>query len=299
MRIARWQKDKSYFLQETKKLGCEGIVVDADLNEDVQYSQAQDLINKGYKALVIAAVNSTTGAAIVRLAKKNGVKTISYDGIINNCPLDYSISFEDKTIGKLMAEYVLSKVPSGNYMIIGGDKSNANSIQIRNGEEEVLAPSVKDGKIKIIYSTYTEGWATDEAHMIMEKYLRLSGGNNPDAILVSNDDMAQGVITAYEEAKLPLPIITGQDASLAGCRNIMLGKQSMTVYKPIQKLAAIASDLAFKAAKGEKIKGINASKFNGMNNIPMIYVDILAVDKNNMKSTVIADGFEKEEDILK
>ncbi len=297
MRIARWQKDKNYFLEEIKKRGCEGIVVDADLNEQVQLEQAQTLIKQGVKVLVIAAVNSTTGAVIVRLAKENGVKTISYDGIINNCPLDYIVAFEDKKIGKLMAEYALSKAQKGNYIIIGGDKTNANSVQIREGEDEVLAPNLKDGKIKIIYSSYTESWSTEEAYMTMKAILRLSD-DRPIAILASNDDMAQGIITAYEQENLLLPVITGQDASLVGCRNIMKNKQSMTVYKPIKKLSASVAELAVKSAKGEKIQSFDAAIFNGMFDIPVIYVDILTVDKNNMESTIIKDEFQNAKEII-
>jgi D-xylose transport system substrate-binding protein len=298
-RVARWQKDKAYFLEETKRLGCQGIVVDADLNDQVQFAQAQDLIKQGVKVLLIAAVNSTTGAAIVRLARENGVKTISYDGVINNCPLDYIIAFEDKKIGKLMAEYALSKAKSGNYMIIGGDKTNANSVQIREGEEEALTPYLKNGSIKITYTSYTEGWATDEAYMTMKKILELSDESRPSAILVSNDDMAQGVITAYEQENIPLPIITGQDASLKGCRNIMQGKQSMTVYKPFKKLAAKAAEVAYKIAKGEKIDGIATTVLNGESDVPLINIDILAVDKTNMESTLIKDGLQTREDIMK
>jgi len=299
MRIARWQKDKSYFLQETKKLGCEGTVVDADMNEEVQISQARDLIKQGYKVLVIAAVNSTTGAAIVRLAKENGVKTVSYDGVINNSPLDYIVSFEDKKIGKYMAEYAVSKASSGDYIIIGGDKSNANAVQIRNGEEEVLAPYIKDGRIKITFSSYTEGWSSEDAYITMKNVLKLSSEHRPVAILASNDNMALGVIQAYEEEGFSLPLVTGQDASLDGCRSIMKNKQSMTVYKPIQKLAAKAAEIALRAAKGEKVEGEKNTIFNGMVDVPIIYVDIVKVDKNNMESTVIADGFQSREEILK
>ena len=298
LRIARFQKDKEYFLSESKRLGCEGIVVDADNDEALQFKQAQDLIDQGYKTLVIAAVNSTTGAAIVRLANKNKVKTIGYDGIIENCPLDFIISFNDKKIGTLMAENAVSKATNGNYIIIGGDRANANSILIRNGEEEILSSYTKDGRIKICYGSYTEGWNKEDAYMTMKNYLRLSGGDKPVAVLAANDNMADGVIQAFEEEGIPIPIVTGQDASLIGCQNVMMGKQSVTVYKPIKKLAAMAAEVALKAAKGEKIEG-NAVTFNRLIDVPTIFVDIIAVSKDNMESTVIADGFQKREEVMK
>jgi D-xylose transport system substrate-binding protein len=299
MGASRWQKDKTYFLKESQKLGCESVVLDANFNEALQYSQAEDLIKQGFKALVIAAVNSTTGASIVRLAKANNVITIAYDGILGNCQLDYMISFDDEIIGKLMAEYALTKAKSGNYVIIGGDKVNINSIKIHLGEEKVLSPYTKNGQIKISYLAFAENWSQDEAYLIMRNYLKLSCGNMPAAVLVASDNMAQGVIKAFEDENIPFPIITGQDASLLGCQNIMLHKQAMTVYKPIQKLASMAAKIAFNAAKGEKIEEANATSFNGLKDVPTIHIDISTVDKNNIESTVVADGFEKMEDIMK
>jgi D-xylose transport system substrate-binding protein len=299
MHAARWKKDKDNFLIEAKKMGCEAEVLDANFSESTQYSQAVDLINRGFKTLVIGAVNSTTGAAIVRLANKNNVHTIAYDGIIENCPLDYIISFNDKEIGVLMAQYALSKAKSGNYVIIGGDKANINSTQIRNGEEEVLSEYLKDGRIKISYGDYAEKWSRDEAYMIMKQYLKLSANDRPVAVLVSSDNMTQGVINAFLEANISIPIITGQDASLLGCQNIMCDRQAMTVYKPVQKLAAMAANLAFKLAKGEIINDAKSTINNGFVDVPVVHVGILSVDKNNIESTVVADGFEKKEDIMK
>lgn len=295
---SRWQKEKEYFIKETQKLGCEGTVVSADFNEYRQYSQAEKLIDEGYQTLVIGAVNSTTGAAIVRLAKKNGVTTIAYDGIIGNCPLDYLITFDNKKIGKLMAEYAVSKVPQGNYVIIGGDRANLNATQIRKGQEEVLSTYTRNNSIKISYSTFIDGWNPENAYNTMKNYLVLSSEELPVAVLTSSDEMAQAVIKAYEDEKVKLPIVTGQDASLLGCRNLMLDKQAMTVYKPGQKLAALAANLAFKTAKGENIDLVNSSTFNGYYNVPTVHVDISSVDKDNLNSTVIADGFQKMEEIM-
>ena len=73
----------------------------------------------------------------------------------------------------------------------------------------------------------------------------------------------------------------------------------MTVYKPIQKLAAKAAEISMKAAKGEKVDGENVTLFNGTDNVPIIYVDIIKVDKSNIESTVIADGFQSKEEIMK
>src|ERR1035437_9035106 len=99
LKTSRFLKDKECFLAEAAKLGCEGIVVEADNNEQLQFKQLEDLIKQGVKAIAIAAVNSNSAGVMVRLAKENGVKTIAYDGILTNSPLDYCIAFDNKKIG--------------------------------------------------------------------------------------------------------------------------------------------------------------------------------------------------------
>jgi D-xylose transport system substrate-binding protein len=299
LKIARFQKDKEYFTLEAQKLGCEAIVVEADNIESVQLQQAQDLISQGVKVMVIAAVNSYTGAVMVRNAEDEGIKTICYDGMINNCPLDYMVTFDNKKIGTMMAEYLISKVQKGNILILGGDKSNLNAIQIRNGQEEVLAPYTKDGRIKITFADYIETWMGDEAYIMTKNYMHLTCGEVPVAILGANDNIADGVIQAIEEVGAPMPVITGQDASLLGCQNIMKGKQSMTVYKPIKNLATKAADMAYQMAIGNKVEGVNTTTWNGMYDVPTVTIEMISVDKNNMETTVIADGFQKKDDVLK
>jgi D-xylose transport system substrate-binding protein len=303
LNIARFHKDSSLFVEEAKKLGCEGIVVNADNNEQLQFNQARELIDNGVKTLIIAAVNSNTAALMVRMAQDEGVNTISYDGVLNNCAVDYCITFDNKKLGELMAQYAVSKAPEGDYIILGGDKTNLNAVEIRQGQENIIAPFVAQGKIKITYDTYIEGWNREEAYITMKRYLQLSSGKIPAAVIGANDEIALGVIRAIEEyadgKEVDLPVTTGQDASLDGCQSIMQDKQSMTVYKPIRQLTAVAAEVAFKMSKGEKVEGVNATTNNGTKDIPTIILNLVSVNKQNMESTVIADGFQNKKDVLK
>lgn len=303
LNISRFHKDSAFFVKEAEKLGCEGLVVSADNNEQLQFDQAKELIDKGVKVLIIAAVNSNTAGMMVRMAIDNGVKTISYDGVLNNCDVDYCISFDNEKIGELMAQYAVSKAPQGEYMILGGDKSNLNAIQIRQGQEKVLAPYIAQGKIKVTFDTYVENWNRDEAYMIMKRYLNGSCGKVPAAVIGANDEIGLGTIKAVEEyyngESVVLPVVTGQDASADGCVSIVQGKQSMTVYKPIIQLAGKAAEVAVKLAKGQKIEGVNATTNNGYKDIPTILINLISVDKQNLESTVIADGFLNKADVYK
>jgi D-xylose transport system substrate-binding protein len=116
-------------------------------------------------------------------------------------------------------------------------------------------------------------------------------GRNIDAVVVSNDGTAGGAVQALQEDGLAgKVIVTGQDADLAACQRILRGTQAMTVYKPLKNLAALAARVAVDVAKGHK-PAATASLDNGVKKVPSIFEKIIAVDKENLMSTVVADGF--------
>ena len=65
----------------------------------------------------------------------------------------------------------------------------------------------------------------------------------------------------------------------------------MTVYKPIRKLATFTAEGAVKLSKGEELDNLNGSINNGKKDIPSLLLETIMVDKNNIRETVIADGF--------
>jgi D-xylose transport system substrate-binding protein len=292
----RFQKEKDYFTTKVKELDGEAIVMNGDNNDVLQIQQANDLIREGVKVLVIACVNKYTAAQIVRNAHEKNIKVIAYERIIANCDLDYFISFDNVKVGELMANYALQKKPTGNYILLCGDKSDQNAIWVRQGYLNVLTPAINAGKIKIIYQTYVEDWLPANAEFEMNQCLGLSA-SAPDVILSSYDGMSSGAIRALERSKIDsLPIITGQNAELESCRNIVKGKQSITIYKAVKPEAETAATLAMQLARKEKVV-TNQIISNGTKDVPSILLDPVLVDANNMKSVVIKDNFQKESEI--
>ena len=293
----RYVKEKLFFTAKIKDLGGEAIITSADNNDQTQIQQATDLINQGVKVLVVNPLNSNTAATIVRNAHYKGVKVIAYDRLIKNCDLDYYLTFDNEKVGKLMAEYVTKIKPNGNYILLGGDKSDQNAVWVKNGQKSALTPFLSSGSIKIVYDCYIESWSGDNARNEMKKYIDLSN-STPDVILSAYDGMSTGVIDllmAYNLAGKVL--ITGQDAELAACRNIVKGYQIMTIYKPVKQLAIKAAELSMKLAKNEKITDAKKTIDNDQVEVPTIFLDPIVVDKNNLKTTVIADGYMLEKDI--
>ncbi|MDP4209487.1 MAG: substrate-binding domain-containing protein [Bacteroidota bacterium] len=294
----RNKREKEYFTQKIQELGGEAIIASAEYDDKVQISQADDMIQKGVKVIIVSSVNFNSAAAIVRNAHRHGVKVLAYDRIIKNCDLDFYISFNNVKVGELMAQYVTKLKPEGKYMLLGGDKADHNAIWIKEGQHKELDPFVKSGKIKVVYDSFLESWSAENAQSETSKYFDLSLNDAPDVILSSGDGVATGVIEALKAHGLNGKIlVTGQDASLAACRNIVKGDQTLTIYKPFKGLAIKAAELGMLLAKGEKITETTTTIWNGAINVPALLFEPKLVDKNNLKSTVIADGFQSEKDV--
>jgi D-xylose transport system substrate-binding protein len=218
--------------------------------------------------------------------------------MIFNCDLDYYVSFDNVKVGELMANFAIKLKPKGNYMLLSGDKADKNAIWVRQGHRKIIDPLVKSGDIKIVYDMYIEDWSSDNAYHEMKTYLNLSCVNVPDVILSAYDGISTGALKALDENHVTaLPVITGQNAELDACRNILNGRQSMTIYKPLKTEAEQAAILAVKCAKNESVEKTGKTSYNGAIEVPSLLIEPICVTASNMKSTIIADGFLKEAEV--
>jgi D-xylose transport system substrate-binding protein len=169
---------------------------------------------------------------------------------------------------------------------------------MRKEQEQVLKGAKESGKIKIVAEQHITDWKPDLALNFVENALT-QNNDNIQAVVVSNDGMAGGVISALDKKKLTGKIIvTGQDAQKDALQRIAEGKQSMTVYKPIIPLATGAVDAALKLAKKEPLANAITFHNDKLNkDIPAILLEVIVVDKNNLMETVIKDGYVKYEDV--
>jgi D-xylose transport system substrate-binding protein len=294
----RYQKEKIYFSEKIKELGGEALITSADYNDQTQIRQAKELIDQGAKVLVVNPLNLNTAAAIIRFAHESNVPVIAYDRLIRNCDLDYFITFDNEKVGKLMADYVIKSRPQGKYILLGGDKADQNAVWVKKGQQDALKSYLNSGGIKIVYDIYVEDWSGDNARNEIKRYLDLSG-DIPDVILSSYDGMSTGVIDLLREYGIQPGqiLITGQDAELPACRNMVQDYQTMTIYKSVRNLAFKAAEISIKLTKNEKVTEVNTTIFNGEKEVPTIFLDPVLVDKNNLKTTIVADGFHTESEI--
>ncbi|NLG85350.1 MAG: sugar ABC transporter substrate-binding protein [Firmicutes bacterium] len=290
----RWKVDRDLFKAEIEKLGGEVIVAAANGDENLQNSQAENLITQGVDVLVVIAQNGETASAIVNSAHKSKVPVIAYDRLIKNCDLDLYVSFDSVKVGELMAEYVCRLRPSGNYFIINGSPTDNNAHLVRQGFYNVLK---KYPKIKVVFEQWCDSWSPEKALKHVENGLT-QFKNDVQVILCANDGTCGGAVQALAEQKLAGKVLTtGQDAELAACKRIVAGTQAVTIYKPIKKLALAAAKATAELAAGKTPSEINEKVNNGRSDVPSIMLMPIQVDKNNMREVIVADGYHTEEEI--
>jgi len=295
--IERWENDRDFLVEKIEELGGTVIVKIADNDADKQLAEAKELLANGVDVLVVVPVDQFAAADIVNEAHKHDVKVISYDRLIKNCKLDFYVSTDNVEIGSLQANYLTTIKPTGNYALIGGAINDNNSQLLYLGQRNVLQPLVERGDINIIYNEFTDNWSEKEGYEHTKKILALN--KKVDAIIAANDAIARGVIRALDEADLEDVLVAGMDADLPNLQLIVAGKQTCTIYKPYEKLAATTADLAMKLARCEECENTFQTVSNGAKLVPTVFHNGMIVNKENLKLTVISEGYQTEEEVYK
>ncbi|QQZ09380.1 D-xylose ABC transporter substrate-binding protein [Heyndrickxia vini] len=292
----RWLKDRELFKVAVEKLGGEVEITAANGDDALQISQAETLISRGIDLLVVVPHNAEAMAAIVNKAHSAGIKVLSYDRLVKNSYVDLYVSFDNIKVGELQAEAITKLVPKGKYVYIGGADTDNNAHLFKQGVFNVLQPFIDRGDITIVFDQWTKDWVPTNAFANMEMALK-ANHNKIDAVIAANDATAGGVIQALKKHGLAgRVLVAGQDADLAASQRIIKGTQTMTVYKPIKILTEKAAKLAIKMAKGEKVKTVRKVN-NSKMEVPSVLLTPIAVGKDNIDETIIADGFHSKREV--
>lgn len=291
MKGERWQTDESAFETRAKQLGAEVISADAGGDDERQFRQVKDMIKAGIKALVLLPRDTSKAGRMVEAAKAAHVKVISYDRLVLDSDVDLYVSFDRLEIGSMQADYLVKHAPKGNYVLIAGSPNDGGAKILHDTQMKVLQPYIDRGEIKVIADGYTKDWLPSEAYLAMLKAIDASHGDIA-AVVASNDGLAGGAIQALREHHLDGKVlVSGQDADLAAVICIAQGVQSMTVYKPVANEARVAAEEAVRLAKGEKTRA-NRTVNNGKTDLPAILLKPTVVTRDNIKTTVVQDGFQ-------
>ncbi len=296
----RWIGDRDLFVARAQELGMDVLVESANSDDTRQLRDVESLLTRGVDALVIIPRNGPAMARAVEMARAEGVPVLSYDRLITGAEPDLYITFDNVKVGELQAQFIADRIPSGGKLRlvrIYGAKTDNNAVLFKKGQDQVLEPLIAAGKIEVVHEDWATDWTPENAKRITNAAIT-KAGKGIDAILASNDGTAGGAIQALIEEGLDgKVIVTGQDADLAACQRIVHGSQTMTVYKPLKLLTSRAAELALKLAQGRPIIAKDSTD-NGKIQVPSVILEIVAVTRENLRDTVVADGFRSEKEVF-
>ncbi|NHA69848.1 substrate-binding domain-containing protein [Phycicoccus flavus] len=270
---------------------CEVVYSNAEQDAAKQQQQAEAAVTQGVDVLVLDAVDGKSAATIVNSAKSQGVPVVAYDRFVTGS--DYYVSFDNQKVGELQGQGLVDAMKaegndSGDIVMINGSPTDANAADFKKGAHSVLDSS--GYTIKAEYDT--PDWSPDKAQAWMEGQVGSLKGNLV-GVYAANDGTAGGAIAALKGGGVkPLPPVTGQDAELAAIQRIIAGDQALTIYKAIKPEAEDAAKAAIALADGGKPEA-SADK----EGVPATLLDPVVVTKDNIKDTIIADGFYKAADV--
>ncbi len=302
---ARWEtQDRPRLEAAIKKYAPNATIsyANGEGNAANQLRQAEAAITAGAKVLMVAPVDGVQAGEIARKARDAGVKLIAYDALILEAPVDYYVSFDNERVGALMGEYLAKVTKDGDTIVmIGGSPTDNNATLFEKGSLSVLQPMYDAGTRKLGERTLTPEWKLENAQREMEQALSKLD-NNVQGVVVGNDNLATGVIAALRAQGLAGKVpVTGQDATIVGLQQIVLGEQGMTVYKAIAAEADASAKLAAYLLDGSEPPAelVNGKVDNKAGEVPSVLLEPVAVTVDNIDSTVVADGFVTWDDICK
>jgi D-xylose transport system substrate-binding protein len=298
LKEARWQADREAFVKRAEQLGAEVLVQAANSDDAKQIADVKALLTSDIDALVVVPHDGKAMAEAVRLAHAADVPVLAYDRMIRDVAVDLYVSFDNVRVGRLQAEYLLTKLPHSagrplRLVRVHGARTDYNAAQFKEGQDELLAPLIARGEVKVLFEDWADDWKPESAKRIVNAAITQHGATF-DAVLAANDGTAGGAIQALSDEGLEgKALVTGQDADLVALQRIARGSQAMTIYKPVRKLAMRGAELAVALAKAKPIIARDAVH-NGLEEIPSLLFDVVTVTRDNLRETVIKDGFTTE-----
>ena len=302
----RWPVEYELMKKLAAEKGAELVVEVANHDAQLQNSQIEKLVSEGVNVIIIVAEDGATAASAVKLAADAGIPCISHDRLIKSDKLAAYISFDNVAVGRAQGNGILKRVKTGKFVLLGGSPTDNNAILFRKGQMEAIQPLVEKGDITIVADQWVENWAPANATKLMGDIL-MAQGNAVDAVVASNDGTALGALQALKAQGLAGKVpISGQDATAAGCKSIVEGELTMTVFKDVRLLTPMAMDMAIKLAKKEKIDGLRDYALadltldkNLTGNVPCKFLDVVEVDQSNVYDVIVKSGFQPYDEIYK
>jgi len=311
--LQRWNQDGENMKAELEKAGYEVDLQYANNDIGTQVSQIETLISNGAKVLVIASIDGESLGDPLSKAKEAGIPVIAYDRLImQSDAVDYYATFDNYMVGTRQGEFLEEKLDLKNaegpfnMEIFTGDPGDNNAKFFYGGAIDVLMPYIEEGKIVVpsgsidFDAVATAAWSTETAQSRMDAIIasNYADGTTLDAVLCSNDSTALGVTNALAAYTGEWPLITGQDCDIANVKNIIAGKQSMSIFKDTRALAAQTVKMVDALMQGQEAEVNDTTTYdNGTGIIPTYLCEPVFADANNYKELLVDSGYYTEDQL--
>ena len=319
--LERWNNDGAGLKAQLEEMGYQTQLDYADNKNELQIQQLENQINAGAKVLVIASIDGKTLGPTLQKAADKGIKVVAYDRLILENPnVDYYATFDNYKVGQLQGNFIKDalKLDSAagpfNFEPFAGSPDDNNASLFFQGAWDVLKPFVDSGKLVINSETGKKAagnwqdigileWKSATAQSEMENRLNsFYTDKKVNVVLSPNDSLALGIAQALETAGYAVgpdyPVLTGQDGDVANVKNILAGKQSMTVWKDTRELAKRVATMVDQIVKGSTVEVNDEKSYdNGVKVVPSYLLDPEVVVKDDVQSKLVDSGFIKADQL--
>ena len=312
--LQRWNQDGANMQSELEAAGFEVDLQFASNDVQTQLSQVENMISSGCNVLVIAAIEGSSLGEALDMAKEAGIPVIAYDRLLmDSDAVSYYATFDNYMVGTVQGTYVKDTLDLDNaegpfnIEFTAGDPGDNNAGYFFNGAFDVLKPYIDEGKLVVVsgQKTFEEcatpTWATETAQSRAENILSsyYADGTNIDVWLCSNDSTALGVENALAaNYNGTYPIVTGQDCDIENTKNMIAGKQSMSVFKDTRTLASQVVKMITQILNGEEVDVNDTETYNNnVITVPSYLCEPVFADVNNYKELLIDSGYYTEDQL--
>ena len=308
----RWINDGNNMVKQFQALGYKTDLQYGDNVVENQVSQVENMITKGDKLLVIAAIDGSSLTDVLAKAKASKIPVISYDRLIlGTANVDYYATFDNFKVGVLQGSYITKALglDSGkkgpfNIELFAGSPDDNNAPFFFKGAMSILQPYidkkelvVKSGQTKFAQAA-TLRWDGGLAQTRMDNLLSKSyTSGRVDAVLSPYDGISIGILSSlkgvnYGTAAKPFPIVTGQDCELASVKSIIKGEQTQSIYKDTRELAKVTVQMGNALLTGGTPETNDTTTYNNkVKVVPTYMLQPVSVDKTNYQKILVDGGY--------
>ena len=312
--LQRWIQDGANMKEQLEKAGYEVDLQYASTDVQTQVSQVENMISNGCELLVIASIDGSSLGEPLGQAKEAGIPVISYDRLLmNSDAVSYYATFDNYKVGQKQGEYIVEalglETNDGpfNIELFSGDPADNNCNFFFGGAMDVLQPYIDSGKLVVksgqtaFEQVATANWDSEKSQNRMDTIIagNYSDGTTLHAVMCSNDSTALGVENALASSYTgEYPIITGQDCDIANTKNMIAGKQAMSVFKDTRTLASQVVKMVDAVMKGGEAEVNDTKSYdNGTGIIPTYLCEPVVVTVDNYKEMLLDSGYYTEDQL--